>query len=59
MAALDAGVPLRQVQVAARDADPRTTTVYNLRRLEELIDRRDRASTCDGALNGAPQLSAA
>jgi hypothetical protein len=29
MAALDAGVPLREVQVAARHADPRTTTVYD------------------------------
>ena len=29
MAALDAGVPLRDVQVAARHADPRTTTVYD------------------------------
>jgi integrase/recombinase XerD len=28
MAALDAGVPLRDVQVAAKHADPRTTTVY-------------------------------
>jgi len=32
MAALDAGVPLREVQVAARHADPRTTTVYDQRR---------------------------
>jgi integrase len=32
MAALDAGVPLRDVQVAARHADPRTTTVYERRR---------------------------
>ena len=32
MAALDAGVPLRQVQLAARHADPRTTTVYDRRR---------------------------
>jgi integrase/recombinase XerD len=32
MAALDAGVPLREVQVAARHADPRTTTVYARRR---------------------------
>jgi integrase/recombinase XerD len=32
MAALDAGVPLREVQVAARHADPRTTTVYDRRR---------------------------
>jgi site-specific recombinase XerD len=32
MAALDAGVPLRDVQMAARHADPRTTTVYNRRR---------------------------
>jgi integrase/recombinase XerD len=32
MAALDAGVPLRQVHVAARHADPRTTIVYDPRR---------------------------
>ncbi len=32
MAALDAGVPLRDVQLAARPADPRTTTVYDHRR---------------------------
>ncbi len=32
MAALDAGVPLREVQVAARHADPRTTTIYDRRR---------------------------
>jgi integrase/recombinase XerD len=32
MAALDAGVPLRGVQVAARHAGPRTTTVYDRRR---------------------------
>jgi site-specific recombinase XerD len=32
MAALDAGVPLREVQIAARHADPRTTTVYDRRR---------------------------
>ena len=32
MAALDAGVPLREVQLAARHADPRTTTVYDRRR---------------------------
>jgi hypothetical protein len=32
MAALDAGVPLREVQVAARHSDPRTTTVYERRR---------------------------
>jgi integrase/recombinase XerD len=32
MAALDAGVPLRDVQIAARHADPRTTTVYDHRR---------------------------
>jgi hypothetical protein len=29
VAALDAGVPLRDVQLAARHADPRTTTVYD------------------------------
>jgi integrase/recombinase XerD len=28
-AALDAGVPLRDVQIAARQADPRTTTRYD------------------------------
>jgi integrase len=32
MAALDAGVPLREVQLAARHADRRTTTVYDHRR---------------------------
>jgi integrase/recombinase XerD len=32
MAALDAGVPLRDVQMAARHSDPRTTTVYDRRR---------------------------
>jgi integrase/recombinase XerD len=31
-AALDAGVPLRDVQIAARHADPRTTTIYDRRR---------------------------
>ena len=37
MAALDAGVPLRDVQIAARHADPRTTTFYDRRR--ENFDR--------------------
>ena len=32
MAALDAGVPFRDVQIAARHADPRTATVYDRRR---------------------------
>ncbi len=32
MAVLDAGVPLRDVQIAARHADPRTTTIYDRRR---------------------------
>lgn len=32
MAALDVGVPLRDVQLAARHADPRTTTIYDHRR---------------------------
>jgi integrase/recombinase XerD len=35
---LDAGVPLREVQIAARHADPRTTTVYDRRR--ENFDRQ-------------------
>jgi integrase len=38
MAALDAGVPLRDVQLAARHADPRTTTIYDRRRRN--FDRR-------------------
>ena len=29
---LDAGVDLRDVQIAARHADPRTTTIYDRRR---------------------------
>ncbi len=37
MAAFDAGVPLRDVQLAARHADPRTTTIYDRRR--ENFDR--------------------
>jgi integrase/recombinase XerD len=37
MAAVDAGVPLRDVQIAARHADPRTTTIYDRRR--ENFDR--------------------
>jgi integrase/recombinase XerD len=37
MAALDAGVPLWDVQIAARHADPRTTTIYDRRR--ENFDR--------------------
>jgi integrase/recombinase XerD len=37
MAALDAGVPLRDVQIAARHADTRTTTIYDRRR--ENFDR--------------------
>jgi hypothetical protein len=28
----DAGVPLRDVQIAARHVDPRTTTIYDRRR---------------------------
>jgi len=32
MAALDAGIPRRDVQLAARHADPRTTTIYERRR---------------------------
>ena len=36
-AALDAGIRLRDVQIAARHADPRTTTIYDRRR--ENFDR--------------------
>ena len=34
---LDAGVDLRDVQIAARHADPRTTTIYDRRR--QNVDR--------------------
>ncbi len=37
MATLDAGVPLRDVQIVARHADPGTTTIYDRRR--ENFDR--------------------
>ena len=37
MAALDAGVPLRDVHIAARHADPRMMTIYDPRR--ENFDR--------------------
>jgi hypothetical protein len=37
MAAPDAGIPLRDVQIAARHADPRTTTIDDRRR--ENFDR--------------------
>ena len=40
MAALDAGVPLRDVQIAARHADPRTTTIYDRRRQKLRPPRR-------------------
>ena len=36
-AALDAGVPLRDVQIAARHSDPRTTTRYD--RARNKLDR--------------------
>ncbi len=32
MAALDTGIPLRDVQIAARRADPRTATIHDRRR---------------------------
>ena len=34
MAAVDAGVPLRDVQLAVRHVDPRTTTIYDRRRVD-------------------------
>jgi hypothetical protein len=37
MAALDAGVPLREVQIAARHADPRTPMRYD--RARQNLDR--------------------
>ena len=39
MAALEAGVPLGDVQLAARHSDPRTTTIYDRRRAN--FDRHD------------------
>jgi len=50
MAALDAGVPLRDVQIAARHADPRTTTIY---------DRRDRTTTDTPPTQSSPSSPAA
>jgi len=43
-AALDAGVPLRDVQVAARHADPRTTTRYDRDRMN--LDRHAAYIVC-------------
>ena len=37
MAAVDAGVPLRDVQIAARHADPRKTTIYDPRRITSTV----------------------
>ena len=50
MAALDAGVPLRDVQIAARHADPRTTTSY---------DRRARTTTATPPTPWSPSSPAA
>jgi hypothetical protein len=48
MAALDAGVPLRDVQIAARRADPRTTTVDDRR--HQNIERYTAYRSDDGGL---------
>ena len=46
-AALDAGVPLRDVQIAAGHSDPRTTTRYNRARTRPGPDAKGRASDDD------------
>ncbi len=55
MAALDAGVPLREVQVAARHADPRTTTVYVRRRQD--FDRHAAYVVVAFVAGGSPQAN--
>jgi hypothetical protein len=52
MAALDAGVPLRDVLLAARHADPRTTTIYDRRR--ENFDRHAAYVVVAFVAGGAP-----
>ena len=55
MAALDAGVPLRDVQLAARHADPRTTTVYD--NPQELRPTRDQLVTNRAECRWCPSSS--
>jgi integrase/recombinase XerD len=50
VAALDAGVPLRDVQLAARHADPRTTTIYDRRRQD--LDRHGAYAVVAFVTNG-------
>ena len=50
MAALDPGVPLRDVQLAARHADARTTTIYDRRR--ENLDRHAACAVAAYVTNG-------
>jgi len=53
MAALDAGVPLRDVQIAARHADWRTTTIYDRRR--QNFDRHAATWSSPSSLGLRPQ----
>ena len=52
MAASDAGVPLRDVQLAARHADPRTTTIYDWRR--QNLDRHAAYAVVAFVTSGRP-----
>ena len=56
MAALDAGVPLREVQIAARHADPRTTTIYDRRRANFDHHQRYGTATCSAERLPADEL---
>jgi integrase/recombinase XerD len=53
MAALDAGVPLRDLQIAARHADPRTTTIYDRRR--QNFDRHAATSSSPSSQGAEPR----
>jgi integrase len=52
MAALDAGVPLREVQLATRQADPGTTTIHDRRR--QNLDRHAAYVVVTFVMSGSP-----
>ena len=55
-AALDAGVPLRDVQEAASHADPRTTMRYDKSRVLHLPGEKPQVSRSRRCRNSAPDL---
>jgi signal transduction histidine kinase len=57
-AALDAGVPLRDVQEAASHADPRTTMRYDPARGSGLVGVKDRVEALDGVTSVHSPLGA-